>query len=86
MCRVWRLQPAPSLVSRQSDTHSYLTLMGQLLGGPNSLAEYTGPTSRHVCLIGRLIVISRNLSDDKVSNRSKLIEDPYRAPFYDKDD
>ena len=66
--------------------------MGQLLGGPNSLvgpnslAEYPGPTSRHVCLIGRLIVISRNLSDDKVSNRSKLIEDPYRAPFYDKDD
>jgi len=25
-------------------------------------------------------VISRNLSDDKFSNRSKLIEDPYRAP------
>jgi len=55
---------------------------------PNSLAGPNSPypTSRPASLIGRLIVISRNLSDDKVSNRSKLIEGPYRAPSYDKDD
>ena len=60
---------------------------GSAKGGPNSLAGPNSPypTSRPASLIG-LIVISRNLSDDKVSNRSKLIEGPYRAPSYDKDD
>ena len=52
-----------------------------------SRAKFSLPrTSRPASLIGRLIVISRNLSDDKFSNRSKLIEGPYRAPGYDKDD
>ena len=52
-----------------------------------SWAKFSLPrTSRPASLIGRLIVISRNLSDDKFSNRSKLIEGPYRAPGYDKDD
>ena len=60
---------------------------GSAKGGPNSLAGPNSPypTSRPASLIG-LIVISHNLSDDKVSNRSKLIEGPYRAPSYDKDD
>jgi len=52
-----------------------------------SRAKFSLPrTSRPASLIGRLIVISRNLSDDKFSNQSKLIEGPYRAPDYDKDD
>jgi len=57
-------------------------------GEPNYLARPNSPypTSRPASLIRRLIMISRNLSDDKVSNRSKLIEGPYRAPSYDKDD
>ena len=61
---------------------------GPAKGGPNSLAGPNSPypTSRPASLIGRLIVISRNLSDNKVSNWFKLIEGPYRAPSYDKDD
>jgi hypothetical protein len=64
-----------------------LTLMGQAQAKVGRiLSTLYWPTYRPGKLIGRLIVISRHLSDDKFSDRKKLIEGHYRTPIYDKDD
>jgi len=75
----WELEMCGGCSSfTRSLTHSSSSYPnGPAKGGPNSLAGPNSPypTSRPASLIGRL----RNLSYDKVSNMSKLIEDPYRA-------
>jgi hypothetical protein len=74
-------------LTQHVSTPLLLTLMGQPKVGRilSTSCTCTGPTYRPSSLIGRLIAISCHLLDDKFSDRKKLIEGPYRAPIYDKD-
>ena len=73
----WKCAAAAAPFTR-SLTHSSSYPNGPAKGGPNSLVGPNSPypTSRPASLIGRLIMISRNLSDDKfligLTNRGPL--------------